>query len=136
MTHLPGTWGLSSLTADHRKDRHLDAVDQAGGHQRPVRRQAAVRAQRHLGFLHPNPTPAGDQYAVTRQTSWTEFSEQGAVAGPVEERLNVVGPVVSDGMMDYQGEQVQRQYEVSIFVRDDIAAVAVQQCVQRFVSIP
>ena len=28
-----------------------DAVDQTGGHQRPVHRQAAVRAQRHLGLL-------------------------------------------------------------------------------------
>ena len=39
------------LTGDHREERHLDAVDQAGGHQRPVHRQAAVRAQRHLGLL-------------------------------------------------------------------------------------
>src|SRR5207247_6953648 len=36
----------SGLTGDHREERHLDAVDQAGGHQRPVHRQAAVRAQR------------------------------------------------------------------------------------------
>src|SRR5919202_4722327 len=41
----------SSLTGDHREERHLDAVDQTGGHQRPVHRQAAVRAQRHLGLL-------------------------------------------------------------------------------------
>src|ERR671924_1897281 len=41
----------SGLTGDHREERHLDAVDQAGGHQRPVQRQAAVRAQRHLGLL-------------------------------------------------------------------------------------
>src|SRR5688572_31630201 len=41
----------SGLTGDHREERHLDAVDQAGGHQRPVHRQAAVRAQRHLGLL-------------------------------------------------------------------------------------
>src|SRR5918995_3562461 len=41
----------SGLTGDHREERHLDAVDQAGGHQCPVHRQAAVRAQRHLGLL-------------------------------------------------------------------------------------
>src|SRR5205823_13651810 len=29
------------LTGDHREERHLDAVDQTGGHQRPVHRQAA-----------------------------------------------------------------------------------------------
>ena len=39
------------LTGDHGEERHLDAVDQTGGHQRPVHRQAAVRAQRHLGLL-------------------------------------------------------------------------------------
>src|SRR5215218_7719288 len=39
------------LTGDHREERHLDAVDQTGGHQRPVHRQAAVRAQRYLGLL-------------------------------------------------------------------------------------
>ena len=44
----------SGLTADHREERHLDADDQTGGHQRPVQGQAAVRAQRHLGlFLEP-----------------------------------------------------------------------------------
>src|SRR5690348_18054391 len=42
---LPGPAG------DHGEERHLDAVDQAGGHQRMVHRQAAVRAQRHLGLL-------------------------------------------------------------------------------------
>src|SRR5215218_7411881 len=41
----------SGLTGDHREERHLDAVDQTGGHQRPVQRQAAVRAQRYLGLL-------------------------------------------------------------------------------------
>jgi len=35
----------SGLTGDHREERHLDAVNQTGGHQRPVQRQAAVRAQ-------------------------------------------------------------------------------------------
>src|SRR5918994_2241521 len=39
------------LTGDHREERHLDAVDQTGGHQGPVHRQAAVRAQRHLGLV-------------------------------------------------------------------------------------
>src|SRR4051795_3515520 len=39
------------LTGDHGEERHLDAVDEAGGHQRPVQRQAAVRTQRHLGLL-------------------------------------------------------------------------------------
>jgi hypothetical protein len=39
----------SGLTGDHREKRHLDAVDQTGGHQRPVQRQAAVRAQRLKG---------------------------------------------------------------------------------------
>ena len=39
------------LAGDDREDRHLHAVDQAGGHQRPVQRQAAVRAQRHVGLL-------------------------------------------------------------------------------------
>src|SRR5215510_15291635 len=39
------------LTGDHREERHLDAVDQTGGHQCPVHRQAAVRAQRYLGLL-------------------------------------------------------------------------------------
>src|SRR6266508_3455797 len=41
----------SGLTGDHREDRQLEAVDQAGGHQRPVHRHAAVRAQRHFGLL-------------------------------------------------------------------------------------
>src|SRR5689334_1274622 len=36
---------------DHGEDRQLDPVDQPGGHQRPVERQAAVRAQRHVGLL-------------------------------------------------------------------------------------
>ena len=48
----PPKIGSSPLsTGDHREERHLDAVDQTGGHQRPVHRQAAVRAQRHLGLL-------------------------------------------------------------------------------------
>src|SRR5581483_3034305 len=42
---LPGPAG------EHGEDRHLDEVDQAGDHQRMVHRQAAVRAQRHLGLL-------------------------------------------------------------------------------------
>ncbi len=42
---------LPGLTGDHREERHLDAVDQTCGHQRPVHRQAALRAQRHLGLL-------------------------------------------------------------------------------------
>src|SRR5215469_9109897 len=41
----------SGLAGDYGEERHLYAVDQAGGHQRPVQRQAAVRAQRHLGLL-------------------------------------------------------------------------------------
>jgi RimJ/RimL family protein N-acetyltransferase len=41
----------SGLTGDHREERHLDPVDQTGGHQRPVHRRAAVRAQRRLGLL-------------------------------------------------------------------------------------
>src|SRR4051812_14748646 len=43
--------GKPGLTSDHREERHLNAVDQTGGHQRPVHRQAAVRAQRHVGLL-------------------------------------------------------------------------------------
>src|SRR5215207_10625863 len=39
------------LTGDDREERHLNAVDQTGGHQCPVHRQAAVRAQRYLGLL-------------------------------------------------------------------------------------
>src|SRR5512133_4388357 len=39
------------LTADGRKKRQLEVVHQGGGHQRPVQRQAAVRAQRYLGLL-------------------------------------------------------------------------------------
>src|SRR6266568_3023795 len=39
------------LTRDDREERHLDTVDQTGGHQRPVHRQTAVRAQRYLGLL-------------------------------------------------------------------------------------
>src|SRR5215211_4425714 len=39
------------LTGDDREERYLDPVDQAGGHQRPVQRQTAVRPQRHLGLL-------------------------------------------------------------------------------------
>src|SRR5215203_594772 len=39
------------LTGDHGEECHLHAVDKAGAHQRPVHRQAAVRAQRHLGLL-------------------------------------------------------------------------------------
>src|SRR5919108_280430 len=42
---------ISGLTGDDREERHLQAVDQTGDHQRPVHRQAAVRAQRHLGLL-------------------------------------------------------------------------------------
>src|SRR5687767_5581349 len=33
---------LTGLTADHREEGHLDAVDQTGGHQRPVQRQAEI----------------------------------------------------------------------------------------------
>ena len=33
---------ITGLTGDHREERHLDAVDQAGGHQCPIHRQAAV----------------------------------------------------------------------------------------------
>lgn len=36
------------LTGNDREDRHLYVVDEAGGHQRAVQRQAAVRAQRHV----------------------------------------------------------------------------------------
>src|SRR3954467_10083703 len=39
------------LTGDDGEERDLYVVDQTGGHQRPVQRQAAVRAQRHLGLL-------------------------------------------------------------------------------------
>jgi hypothetical protein len=39
------------LTGDHREERHLHAVDEAGGHQRPAQRQAPMRAQRHVGLL-------------------------------------------------------------------------------------
>src|SRR5215211_8771533 len=39
------------LTGDHREECHLHAVDKAGAHQRPVHRQAAVRAQGHLRLL-------------------------------------------------------------------------------------
>src|SRR5215218_5040201 len=42
---------VTRLTGDHGKDGQLDSVDEAGGHQRPVHRQAAVRAQRHRGLL-------------------------------------------------------------------------------------
>src|SRR4029453_6323791 len=42
---------LSGLTGDHREQRPPDPVDQAGGHQRPVHRQAPVREQRHLGLF-------------------------------------------------------------------------------------
>src|SRR5580692_4957300 len=42
---------LPGLTGDDGEERHLDTVDQAGGHQRPVHRQAAVRAQRYPGLL-------------------------------------------------------------------------------------
>src|SRR6266568_6638382 len=41
----------SGLSGDHGEERHLEAVDQAGGHQGPVHREAAVRAQRHVGLL-------------------------------------------------------------------------------------
>src|ERR671920_2572784 len=42
---------LPGLCGDDREDRHLEAVDEAGGHQRPVHRQAAVGAQRHPRVL-------------------------------------------------------------------------------------
>src|SRR5262245_58452282 len=42
---------ITGLTGDDGEERHLDAVDQAGGHQRSVHRQAAVRAQRYVGLL-------------------------------------------------------------------------------------
>jgi hypothetical protein len=60
----------SGLTGDDGEERHLHAVDEAGGHQRPVQPQAAVRAQRHLGLLlsrattstaSPRPTVASGQ---------------------------------------------------------------------------
>src|SRR5262249_6053281 len=35
-------------SGDDGKDGHLEAVDQAGGHERPVKRQAGLRAQRHV----------------------------------------------------------------------------------------
>src|SRR5215212_4961783 len=41
----------AGLSGDDREERHLDAVDEAGGYQRPVHRQAAVGAQRHLRLL-------------------------------------------------------------------------------------
>jgi hypothetical protein len=50
-------WVQPGLTGDHREERHLHAVDQPSGHQRPVHRQAALRAQRHLGLL---PEPGDD----------------------------------------------------------------------------
>ena len=53
---------VTGLTGDHREDCHLHAVDQAGRHQRPVQRQAAVRAQRHVGLLLE---PGHDVDAVT-----------------------------------------------------------------------
>src|SRR4029453_578599 len=43
--------GQPGLTGDHREERPLATVAQAVGHQRPVHRQAAVRAQRYLGLL-------------------------------------------------------------------------------------
>src|SRR4029077_9051374 len=39
------------LTGDDGEQRHLYVVDQAGSHQRAVHREAAVRAQRHIGLL-------------------------------------------------------------------------------------
>src|SRR6478735_1167570 len=42
---------LTALTGDDRKQRDVDPVDEAGGHQGPVHRQAPVRAQRHAGLL-------------------------------------------------------------------------------------
>src|ERR1051326_6432572 len=43
--------GQPGLTGDHWEERHLHAVDQAGGPHGPVHRQTAVRAQRYLGLL-------------------------------------------------------------------------------------
>ena len=44
----------SGLTGEYREDRHLDPVDQTGGQQSAVERDAAVRAQRYAGlFLEP-----------------------------------------------------------------------------------
>src|SRR5919204_5314305 len=37
----------SVLAGDHWEEGHLDAVHEPGGHQRPIHRQAPVRAQRH-----------------------------------------------------------------------------------------
>src|ERR1700712_5887959 len=42
---------ITSLTGDHREERHLDAVDEAGGHQRPIHGKTAVGAQRNRGLL-------------------------------------------------------------------------------------
>ena len=42
---------LRRLTSDNWKDCHLHEVDQTGGHQRSVQRQAAVPAQRNRGGL-------------------------------------------------------------------------------------
>src|SRR3954447_684701 len=41
----------SGLTGDHGEERHRRPVDQTGGHQRTVQRQAPVGAQRHFGLL-------------------------------------------------------------------------------------
>src|SRR3954470_5297976 len=39
---------VSGFAGDDREYRHLDTVDQTGGHQRNIHRDAAVRAERHL----------------------------------------------------------------------------------------
>jgi len=52
----------AGLTGDDREERHLHSVDEAGGHQRSVHRQAAMRAQRHVGLLFE---PGDDVDGVT-----------------------------------------------------------------------
>src|SRR5829696_6069975 len=63
-------------TGDHGKDGQLDSVDEAGDHQRPVHRQAAVRAQRHRGLLlEPGDDVDGiTMAAATTLTSGKVFS--------------------------------------------------------------
>jgi hypothetical protein len=43
----------SGPTGDHREERHVDAVDQTGGHQRPVHRQTAAPVDPHSCIAAP-----------------------------------------------------------------------------------
>ena len=89
------------LAGDHREESDLHPVDQAGSHQRPVHRQAAMRAQRHLGLLLE---PGDDVDGIA--------AHHGRV-GPVEGSSSVVETTVA-GILHIRLTQGSRTSESSL----------------------